>query len=158
MKKLIRLGGIIAFWLGWPFLWIYLRGRARTRVVVECQGKVLVVRSLLGTGKWQLPGGGLHRGEDPALGAARELKEETGVVVPPDQMLPLNEGRTSKHTTIHGLSFQYYAFLARVDQLPRLQKQLVEITDIGWVEPKELTAKNASNDVLDVLRSWQQLH
>ena len=29
-------------------------------------------------GKWTLPGGGLNFGEDPAVGAIRELEEETG--------------------------------------------------------------------------------
>jgi ADP-ribose pyrophosphatase YjhB (NUDIX family) len=35
---------------------------------------------------WTLPGGLLHRGEEPAAGAARELAEETGLRVPPDRL------------------------------------------------------------------------
>lgn len=157
MKKLIRFAGMVAFWLGWPVLWLYLRGKARTRVIVECQGKVLVVRSLLGTGKWQLPGGGLHRGENPAEGAARELREETGVSVPASQLVPLNEGKTAKHTTIHGLSFLYYGFVVSIEQLPALRMQKLEITDIDWMDPATMRADNTSNDVLAMLSTWQRI-
>lgn len=38
---------------------------------------------------WQMPQGGIDDGEDPALAAQRELKEETGV--PPDLTEPLGE-------------------------------------------------------------------
>jgi ADP-ribose pyrophosphatase YjhB (NUDIX family) len=37
-------------------------------------------------GKWAIPGGFLEMGETLAEGAARELREEAGVVLPPDQM------------------------------------------------------------------------
>jgi 8-oxo-dGTP pyrophosphatase MutT (NUDIX family) len=35
---------------------------------------------------WFTPGGGLDEGETPAEGAARELREETGLVVAPDEL------------------------------------------------------------------------
>ena len=37
-------------------------------------------------GKWGIPGGFLELGETLAEGAARELHEETGIVVPPEQL------------------------------------------------------------------------
>ncbi len=45
--------------------------------------RVLLVRIAAGypsAGQWTLPGGGLDFGEDPAVGALRELTEETGLV------------------------------------------------------------------------------
>mgnify|MGYP003328816944 CR=1 FL=1 len=156
MKKLLRFAGLVAFWLGWPVLWVYLRGKARTRVIVECQGKILVVRSLLGTGKWQLPGGGLHRGEEPSVGAARELLEETGLSVRASELVPLNEVKTAKHTTIYGLTFLYYGFVVRIEQLPALRMQTLEITDIGWMDPADMHAGNTSKDVLAMLSTWQR--
>ena len=60
----------------------------RTRVAAYAlctdeNDRILLVRiapGYPGAGHWTLPGGGLHFGEDPALGALRELTEETGLV------------------------------------------------------------------------------
>ncbi|MXV61684.1 NUDIX domain-containing protein [Natronorubrum sp. JWXQ-INN-674] len=59
-----------------------------------------------GVGEWTIPGGHMEIGEEPAVAAARELEEETGVAVDPGALeildaasLPPREG---KHVvTIH---------------------------------------------------------
>jgi 8-oxo-dGTP pyrophosphatase MutT (NUDIX family) len=52
-------------------------------------GRMLLQRQPPGHG-WSLPGGLLERGERPAVGAARELLEESGVRVDPDTLTPMN--------------------------------------------------------------------
>ena len=43
---------------------------------------VVLVRHTYGDREaWEVPGGGLHRGEDPRAGAARETREELGLEV-----------------------------------------------------------------------------
>jgi 8-oxo-dGTP diphosphatase len=46
-------------------------------------GRILLCRIAPGpwtaVGQWTLPGGGLEHGEEPAMGALRELAEETGL-------------------------------------------------------------------------------
>jgi 8-oxo-dGTP pyrophosphatase MutT (NUDIX family) len=47
-------------------------------VVVDASGRVLLVRHSYGT-LWYLPGGGVEKGEGPAAGLRRELREEVGI-------------------------------------------------------------------------------
>jgi ADP-ribose pyrophosphatase YjhB (NUDIX family)/GNAT superfamily N-acetyltransferase len=51
-----------------------------TAVVRDDEGRVLLGRRA-DTGQWALPSGILEPGEQPAVGLAREVEEETGVVV-----------------------------------------------------------------------------
>ena len=52
-------------------------------VLVERAGKVLLARRAIdpGRGLWCFPGGYVDFGEDPALAAMRECREETGLVI-----------------------------------------------------------------------------
>jgi 8-oxo-dGTP diphosphatase len=52
-------------------------------LVIDDNAQILLVRIARGyspAGQWTLPGGGLNFGEEPAVGAIRELEEETGLV------------------------------------------------------------------------------
>src|SRR5258708_5159908 len=89
MLKLWQLIGVTLFWLAWPAFWLLSPRRAPTRVLLTSGTKVLVVKSLISSGRWGLPGGGLHRGEDVRDGALRELYEETGIRLEPSQLTPL---------------------------------------------------------------------
>ena len=53
---------------------------------VACGDKLLWVKRALEPqrGLWAIPGGFLEAGETLAQGAARELREEAGVVLPPN--------------------------------------------------------------------------
>jgi 8-oxo-dGTP pyrophosphatase MutT (NUDIX family) len=53
------------------------------KVVVLGPGRtVLLIRhSYASPELWMLPGGGVKRGEDPSVAAAREVREETGIAV-----------------------------------------------------------------------------
>ncbi|MFI1193883.1 NUDIX hydrolase [Micromonospora sp. NPDC020750] len=50
-------------------------------------GRLLLLRQPPGH-SWTLPAGLLQRGEDPVVGAARELFEESGVQLAPDRLRP----------------------------------------------------------------------
>lgn len=47
--------------------------------LIECEGKVLLIRKTYGDKKWNLPGGGIGRRETPRAAAIRETEEEVGI-------------------------------------------------------------------------------
>src|SRR2546430_13924356 len=59
------------------------------QVVLERDGRVLLGRRLNepGAGRWDLPGGFLHEGEDALAGLRREVREETGLELEPVEIL-----------------------------------------------------------------------
>lgn len=60
-----------------------------TQVVLERDGRVLLGRRRNdpGAGRWDLPGGFLHEGEDVLQGLRREVREETGLELEPLEFL-----------------------------------------------------------------------
>ena len=152
MKKIWQNMGIVAFWLSWPLLWVYLRRGVRTRVFVVHQGSVLLVHNWHSAGQWCLPGGGLHHGEDPKVGAVREALEETGLVLEPNQLKLLKKGESLDR----GLSYKYLCYWTEVKQRDQTKGRILEITDVAWVPMSELNEKNAASDTLVFLDAWQQ--
>ena len=88
-------------------MWWFVR-RPHTRgvkcIVRDADRRVLFVRHTYGRNRraWELPGGGLRRGEQPEPAVRREMREELGI-----ELLDLREvGRVEvtgshKHTLLH---------------------------------------------------------
>jgi 8-oxo-dGTP pyrophosphatase MutT (NUDIX family) len=77
---------------------------------------------------WQLPGGGIGRGEDPATAIAREVHEELGVEV--RDLRALGDVRATgmhKVVTLH-------CFAARVDA-DALRVRWGELEEVRWTPP-----------------------
>lgn len=152
MKRLMRTGGIAAYWLGWPFLWFYFRRSQRTRVLLLCGDKVLVVSGWIGHGRWILPGGGLSRGEDPVDGALRELREEVGISSVRKTDLQLLGNALSTH---HGHRYTYFQFVAEVPQELPIRLQWHEIAEGRWIDYHQLTPRTAAPHVLEMLAKYR---
>ena len=81
-----------------------VKRRAGARVIVLAGEEVLLQGDrdpyLPRSNFWQVPGGGIDAGEGPREAAARELAEETGIVVTPAAL----EGPVALRTVTHGYS------------------------------------------------------
>lgn len=72
------------------------------KCVIRDGGRVLLVRHTYGAReRWELPGGGLRRGEDPEEGARREAREELGLDLAEWTALGTAQLRNHKLTTLH---------------------------------------------------------
>ncbi len=59
-------------------------------ILVDPQGKILLM--ILQDGRWDLPGGRMDAGEDMRQGLAREVREETGIVIDASKARPFFVG------------------------------------------------------------------
>jgi 8-oxo-dGTP pyrophosphatase MutT (NUDIX family) len=140
MRRLWQKVGVVLFWLGWPALALFLNGTERTRILITCHGRVVVVKGWLGNGKWNLPGGGLHKGEEPLAGLLREVAEEIGLVLLPERvrLLAVRPARSS------GFRFRCHYYTVELDEQAPLRPRRFEITEVRWLDIAELQTENAA--------------
>lgn len=87
----------------------------RPRILVRNdKQEILLVKSWVRLSHWELPGGGVKKGEQPRQAACRELKEETGIVVSAEALRYLG--------TFHG------PFVAPVFEVTLASSQLEAMT------------------------------
>jgi 8-oxo-dGTP pyrophosphatase MutT (NUDIX family) len=91
-------------------------------------GQVLLVRHTYGPREWELPGGGLRRGEDPFSAIQRELREELGVEIETALALGVGNGVGRFAAT----EVSYFAA-----DLPdrNVVADPVEIAEVAWWDP-----------------------
>ena len=147
MKRLLS---AIGFWLTYPLVWVYLRIGTRTRVLIVVGDSVLLAKGWLGLDQWGLPGGGVHKREDPADGAAREVKEETGISLPTTSLKFFYKARAN----YKGLQFDYSCYYAELSKRPPLQKQSLEIAQLEWVPLKDVTQANTTAEAYRAVQHW----
>lgn len=82
-----KIGWIISLWIIDTVhtlrYWLSLSTRniQGSRIIIEQNGKVLLVSHWYAPWAWTLPGGGIHKNEDPEAAAIRGALEETGLIV-----------------------------------------------------------------------------
>ncbi len=119
----------------------------RTRVAgyawCERDGEILLCRispGIMAAGRWTLPGGGLHFGEDPAIGVLRELREETGLDGSIDALVAVRStiiepGETNSGHRIHAIGLLYRVSV----RTGELHHEIDESTDqAAWVPSADL--------------------
>jgi len=147
LKKAWQAIGISLFWLSWPVLWIYLKKTTRTRILITtADDQVLLVKGWLGTGKWSLPGGGLHlhASEAARQGVIREAREETGIELPLAAVTFLGKEMIYEY----GLHCQGLIFRAILPEPVAVRPQKGEIVAIKWCPISTLADLSPSTKAL----------
>ena len=114
-------------------------------VVVE-QGRVLLVQRGHEPlkGRWSLPGGKLELGESLTQGVAREVREETGLIVKALELIELID-RIQRESGLAGESVRYHYVIA--DYLCRVVGGTLHAASdadaVRWVERAEWNSHSA---------------
>jgi 8-oxo-dGTP pyrophosphatase MutT (NUDIX family) len=137
MNFLFRLGYRTAYRLlqAW---WLIRRPHAHGAAVAMWRDDALLLVRTSYRSELDLPGGGIAYGEEPAAAAARELREETGLVAPPDALVDLGEF----NFTDNRRRITAYLFSSRPNARaePRIDRR--EIVWAGFVPWAELADAN----------------
>ncbi len=127
--------------------------------VIIDEGRALLIRrgSEPLRGEWSIPGGTLELGETLAEGVARELLEETGLVVRVLGQIEVFEriyteksggaGKKKKHPRFHYVIIDY--FCERVSGEPRAGS---DVTDVAYAREDELDKFHLTETALRILR------
>lgn len=69
--------------------------------------RLLLVEDFRSPGEWKLPSGRMELGETPREGVARELEEETGLAVDPDDLCYFDDGAGEPAPDQHMIGINY---------------------------------------------------
>lgn len=115
--------------------------KPRTRAVIICDDCVLLVKNTLGSHRWNFPGGGIHKNEDPKIAIIRELKEELDLWLEPERVRLL--------ATLHALDIAeksdkiLYTATISLEEYYALSLSL-ELSHLRLYPIKDLTNSNSS--------------
>jgi ADP-ribose pyrophosphatase YjhB (NUDIX family) len=129
-------------------------------IVVDEEGRLLLGKRNIAPflGWWDVPGGFLEPGEHPEDGVRRELREETGLEVEPEQMIgvymdtygdPGDGGNDDGGEPI--LNFYYRCRV--VGGAPRAAD---DVEELAWFPPDALPARIAFPSSCAALRDWRK--
>lgn len=116
----------------------YQRSEGAHVLATDEHGRVLAVQTTyLGPG-WMLPGGRVERNEPPHVAAAREAREETGMLVEVGRLVLLDA------RTAYGVSFVFRGTVVGGELAP----QFGEIAEAGWIGRDEIARTSQPLDQL----------
>jgi 8-oxo-dGTP pyrophosphatase MutT (NUDIX family) len=140
--------GVVVYWILHPAIALYMNKDPRTRVIIRCGHEVLLVRSWLSPSDWYLPGGGLHKHEDPTDGAIRELEEEIGITFQRQVVMHLFETRFRQGF----VNYRAHVLLVELDTKPKLSLQKHEISQARWVPLNDAQTPFVHQSTKDIIQ------
>lgn len=143
--------GRVLYYVCWPLIWLMISlSPKRARVLLVCNGKLLLTHDWIGPGKWSIPGGGLHRGEDERIGAVRELEEETGILLKISKLQLLGD-----ITVVNNLiTTNLVLFKVEARRRPEVVLSGIEILDFAWVDAKQIKTMKLDKSAQQILETF----
>jgi 8-oxo-dGTP diphosphatase len=137
---------------------VYASSKPTAGALCVDNGRVLLARRAHPPfeGFWDIPGGFLDEGEDPLDGLRRELREETGLEVEPQQFLGIWMDRYGGDSTAEAtLNLYWTARVVGGDAAPA-----DDVSELRWFNRDELPAPDelAFENVPLVLAVWRDEH
>lgn len=118
------------------------------RIIIIYEDSVLLVKHRT-RNNYNLPGGGIHKNEEPLSGAIREVREETGIIIPAKAYL-LGEYKNSTE----GKKDTVFVFVSEIET--KITPQITfELSDAKWF-PLELLPENISQATLQRIKEYQE--
>jgi NAD+ diphosphatase len=127
-------------------------------LVLDADGRVLLARRAIepDKGKWDLPGGFLHEGEDPSEALVRELLEETSMRVEPIAFFHVVVDRYGDADDAqHTLNLYWTCRVLGGEPTPA-----DDVAELRWFGPDELPPPEelAFSNNAQVLSRWRNEH
>ena len=106
-------------------------------IIQNKSGEVLIIKRLASRevepGKWDIPGGTLEWGEDPEVGAKREIMEETGLTVGTLELF------THTSNIDQAKNKQFVRLIFRTDfNGGKIKLSAKEHDEYRWIKPEEI--------------------
>jgi ADP-ribose pyrophosphatase YjhB (NUDIX family) len=98
---------------------------------------VLLIKNVVGSRQWTLPGGGYHANESGEQCAKREVREELGL------FLPLVRQLTKTSETAQGITWRYDCFAAHIDRAQVIRLS-IEVAEAQWFPKNQLPDRTRS--------------
>ncbi len=121
-------------------------------VIKDDQGRLLLIKRghAPGAGLWSLPGGRIEPGETDAEALVREMREETGLVIDPGQLIG-----TVRRPARDGAVFDIRDYAATVTG--GTLRPGDDAADARWVAASELESLPITEGLVEALTGWGAL-
>lgn len=126
-------------------------GFVAQKAIIEVDGKVLFVKSIDPTAKWDLPGGRIHKSETPEEGLVRELYEELGVDCAIGRVVSVKRFLHDKNPT----PFYFVGFAVSINE-PRESIVIPadELSAQRWFERSELVESEVYANCIEAVDEY----